>query len=132
MKQLTQARVHLSAVDDCAQAVVFVNAPVFANAQEYDAVDGLLHGTVQLTLRELRVAQGDAAGKQLAPRFDLFEKRGINLSRAFFAFAGFSVFIKRALQNRLARKDGLDFIPALRIFADSLYRACGLWRIYRS
>ena len=99
-----------------AQAVIFVNAPVFANAQEYDAVDGLLHGKVKLALGELRVAQGDVAGKQFAPRFDLFEKRGINLGGAFFAFAGLSVLVKRALQDCFTGKDGGYFFPALRIF----------------
>ena len=58
-------------VEQGLQLAVKLDAPVFADAQEDDPVDGHLDGVVQVALAEGGVAQGDVVRQQVAPALDL-------------------------------------------------------------
>ena len=95
-KQRKQPAVNVFAVLQGHQGTIGLHAPVFADAQEDDAVDGLLHGEVQLPLGQIGVAQGDVAGQHFPPALDLLKEGGIHLGGAFFDFGSGDVLVKRA------------------------------------
>ena len=67
LEELAEARVDAVAVDEGAEAAVVLDAAVFADAQEDDAVNDALDGEVEFALGELGVAEGEVAGEFGAP-----------------------------------------------------------------
>ncbi len=65
VKQRFQTLVNVLAVLQCLQASVKLNSAVLADAQEDNAVDGLLDSEVQFALRDLRIAQRDVLRQQV-------------------------------------------------------------------
>ena len=80
------------------------DAAIFGNAQEDDAVDGHLHGIVQLALAEVRVAQGDIARQQIAPALDLGQESVIHFSGAMFACGRLRRNGRRSLSETASRE----------------------------
>jgi hypothetical protein len=76
------------------EPAVFFNAPVFADPQEDDPVNGLLDGEIQLTLGKSLVSKREIPGQQVPPSFYFFQKRGIHLRGPFFDFGGFHILVK--------------------------------------
>ena len=58
-EELNQARVNPWAVEECHEPPVLLHPTILAYTQEDDAVNGALHGEVELTLGELRIAERD-------------------------------------------------------------------------
>ncbi len=83
---LQHALVHILAILQGHQTSVILNAAILGNAQEDDAINGLLYGVVQFALGQCRIAQGDISRKLFAPLLDLGEKSRIHASRAAFLF----------------------------------------------
>ena len=73
------------------------HAPVFADAQKNNAVDGVLNGKVKFALRKLAVAQGNVAGKHLAPAFDFMQKCRVHFGRALLALDRIGRIYQRSL-----------------------------------
>jgi len=116
IEKLLQTAVNIRAVAKRAQAAVVFNAPVFSDAQEDNAVDGALDGIVEFSNTQ-RVAQGDVAGKRVAPAFDFGKKSVIHFGRAALGLAGFGIFIERAFENDILGKDGGNFVPLVGVLA---------------
>ena len=120
------------------QPAVLLDAPVLAHAQEDDAVDGALHGEVQLVDRQGRVAQGDVAGQRLAPALDLLQELGVDLAGAALALGVLHVAVEGALQHRLPGEDAVDLVEAVEVLVEGevhdaaprrpCRRAWGGWR----
>ena len=66
LEQLAEARVDAVAVDQRAEAAVVLDAAVFADAEEDDAVNDALDGEVEFALGEPGIAEGEVAGQFLA------------------------------------------------------------------
>ena len=85
-KQLAAAARRRSApLTSAQQRAVRLDAAVLADAQEDDAVDGLLDGEVELALAQGRVAQREVARQQVAPALDLGQERVVHLGGAALA-----------------------------------------------
>ena len=97
------------------QAAVGLDAAVFADPQEDDAVDGPLHGEIQVAAGNARVPQGDVPRQHVAPRFDLDEKRRIDLGRPLLDLLRGDELFQRSAANGLRRKEVEQFVPAVEI-----------------
>ncbi len=113
-----QTVVDLGAVDLAAELGVGLDAAILAHAQEDQAVDGLADGVVQITDRQAGVSQGDVAGQQFAPAFDLLEELGVDLGGAAFAAAGLGILVEGALEDGLLGEDVADFAPAVGVLIE--------------
>ena len=110
-----QPRVDVRAVDQAQQRAVGLDAPILADAQEDDAVDGGLHRVVELALRQAGVAQGDIARQQVTPALDLGQEGRVHLGGAALGALRLDVSVEGALQDGLATEDAGDLVPALGI-----------------
>ena len=100
-EQLAQARVDVTTVEQSLQLTIELDATVFTDAQEDQAVDGHLDGIIQVTLAEGRVAQGDIMRQQVAPALDLRQEGVIHFSGAMLAGGTLGVLVERAFEHRL-------------------------------
>ena len=80
-----EAFVDVGAILQRLKLPVRLDAAVLADAQEDDAVYGLLDGVVERVLGKLRVAQRDVLRERFAPRFDFIEKHRVHRRRALLA-----------------------------------------------
>ena len=125
-EKLHEPFVDVRAVQLRLEPAVFLDAPVLADAQEHDAVDGALHRKVQLALGEVRISERDVAGEQVAPVFDLGQKGVVNRCRPLLELRGLGILVKRALEYGFAGKYGDEFIPFCRIvFVGEVEHAAG-------
>ena len=115
-EQCQQVRVHLFAVGGVAQCVLGLDAALLADAQEDDAVDGQLHGAVQLAGGQRGIAQGEVARQFLAPAFHFHQKSVVHVGRAALAFESHCKLVERALMHRLVREQAVEFVPFADIF----------------
>jgi len=116
LKHLAQPPVDLGAVSESHEQTVLFDAPVFADAEKDNTVDGTLYGEVQFTLCKAGIPEGDISGKYFAPSLNFFEEGSVNFGGSPLYPAGFNIFIKRTFKNRFTREDRGDFIPAFDIF----------------
>ncbi|MHB1120298.1 MAG: hypothetical protein ACYC11_09590, partial [Bellilinea sp.] len=106
-----QVAVDILAVGGVTQGVFGFDAAVLADAQENDAVDGHLHGKIDVARGQARVAQGDIAGQVGAPALHFGQEIIVDVSGAALAFKGHRVAVEGTLMHRLMRKQVVDFIP---------------------
>ena len=84
-----------------AQLILRLDAAVFADAQEDDAVNGHLDGVIELAFVDhLRVAQGDVAGQQSAPVLDILQEGIVHLGGAFLG----GLYRRRTGRRSLSRR----------------------------
>jgi len=120
-----QARVDVLAVHEAAQAPVGLNAAVFADAQEDEAVDSCLDSEVELALAERRVAQGDVAGERIAPELDLAEEGLVDLGGALLGLGRLGVAVEGALEDGFFGEHAGNLLPALLVLlARHVERTC--------
>lgn len=108
---LHQAGVHVAAVDQRQEAAVRLHAAILAHAQEDDAVNGALHGLVELALCERGVAQRQVAGEGVAPALDLRQKGLVHGGSAALADGVLGVAVESAAQDGLVAEYGGDLVP---------------------
>jgi len=116
--EVAQAGVDVGGAGEGQEAGVVLNAPVLAHAQKDDAVNGALHGEVQLVNRQSRVAQGDVAGQHLAPALDLLQELGVHLAGAALALGILHVAVEGTLEHRLLGKHAVDVVEAVKILVE--------------
>jgi hypothetical protein len=109
----------------CKRPVV-LGAAILADAQEDDAVDGLLHGEVEVADGQAGIAQGEVAGQQVAPALDLGQESVVHRARAAFALGGVGVFVEGAAQDGIARKDRRRSRPIFNILVEGVVEDAGL------
>ncbi|MBW7896958.1 MAG: hypothetical protein H3C27_17770 [Opitutaceae bacterium] len=115
-KNFAQPRIDFSARGQRLQLAQRFNTPVLRDAQKDDAVENALHREVQVALGQRIVAQREVAREHIAPVLHVAQERVVKLRRAAPALVRSGIFVERALEHRLAREDGRDLVPALRVF----------------
>lgn len=123
---LVEAGPDVATVKQHIQPPVVFGAAIFADAEEDDAVDGLLHGVVEVAHGEVGVAQGEVAGQQVAPALDLGEKGVVHLGGAALLLGGVGILVEGALEHGLAGEDGSDLVPLLSVFLVAAQEGAGL------
>jgi len=116
--QLPQAGVDLRATGETQERAIVLDAPVLAHAQKDDAVDGALHGEVELVDRQGRVAQGDVAGQGVAPALDLLQELDVHLGGAALASGLLYVAVEGALQHRFPGEDAVDVVEPVEVLVE--------------
>ena len=102
------------AIRNAEQPVGWFDAAILADSKEKDAVDGSLDGEVEVFDGEVGIELVKFFGEGLAPGFDIVKKRFIERLRCLGSLL-LSELVEGAAQNRFAREDGSDFVPALRV-----------------
>ena len=101
-EELHEPFVDVRAVQLHLEPAVFLDAPVFADAQEYDPVYRPLNSEVQLPRRKIGVPESNVPGEQVAPVLDLGEEGVVNGRGPLFEPALFRILVEGALEHGLA------------------------------
>ena len=125
MEHCEKALVYVLALEQFLKTSVLLDSTVLAYAEKKNAVDGPLHGYIELINGEGGIPDSDVFCKNIPPLFDLGKNGFINGGGPFLAFSSFDKFIKRTPQDTFLRKDGFDPTPLLRILLESEIRDSG-------
>src|SRR5450830_456754 len=114
-KELQQARVLVSAVEQRVECAIDIDATVLGDAQEHDAVNRLLDGEVELMEGQVAVAQRDVARQLLAPLVDEVQELLVDFTGAPLAARVLHVLVEGAVQDGFAREGTGEERPLLGI-----------------
>jgi len=101
-KEAHQSFVDIIIFDQFKQLVWRLDAPVLADTQEDDPVNGHLDGEIELAfIDELLIAQGNIARQKCAPGFNILKEGIINPDRALLGGVILGIFIEGTLSDRI-------------------------------
>src|SRR5437016_5177598 len=115
VKQLAERLVYVSPTLEFQQSLIRLNASIFTDAQEDDAVNRHLDSEVEIARGEPWVAKREVSSQHFAPPLDFGEKDGIDLSGPFLRPGRHSIGIEKALEDRFTGEHSGNLIPALGI-----------------
>ena len=98
-KELPHACIGMLAIQQRLEPSVDFDPPVFADAQENDAIDGALNGKIQIALRKFRIPRGKITRKIGAPLFDLARNASSTCGGAALRFVRFGKFVEGAFED---------------------------------
>jgi len=85
VEHIEEALVHVLPFEQFLEASIFLDAPVLADAEEEDAVDGLLDRDVQFIDGEVCVPQGNVFGEHIPPFLDIGKDGFVNSGGPFLS-----------------------------------------------
>ncbi len=117
LENFAEAGVDLGAGGEGEELAVGLDAAVFGDAEEDDAVEDALDGEVEFAFGE-GVAEGEVAGEEVAPVLHVGEELVVEFGGAAFALGRGGVFVEGAAEHGVLGKDGGDLVPFLRVLVE--------------
>jgi len=116
-----QAGANLLLAADLIELVLRLDAAVFTDAQENDAIDGHLHRKIQLSFifNQRFITQGNVLCQLRAPAFNFGQECIVHPGGALFGRVICCVLVKSAFLDGLGREDAGNLIPALKVLVVS-------------
>src|SRR5947209_677295 len=113
VKQLAERLVYVSPTLEFQQSLIRLNAPIFTDAQEDDAVNRHLDSEVEIARGEPWIAKREVPSQHFAPPLYFGEKDSIDLGGPFLRLGRLSVCIEKALEDCFTGEHGGNLVPPL-------------------
>ncbi|OPY48696.1 MAG: hypothetical protein A4E49_03445 [Methanosaeta sp. PtaU1.Bin112] len=114
-EKLAEPGINPLSVQEVLETHVSLNAPVLADAQEYDPIDDGLNGIVEACRIQLGIVPRNALCQILPPEGDVVQKGSVHPLVAPLLRQRLNIFVQRTIEHRLPGKEGGNLRPLLSI-----------------